>query len=392
MAKPITTRTLGPPHYEDLEPHRFEDLVRALLYDFRPWRQIEATGRSGADEGFDARAWEIVPATEIVEGDDQPEPSTTDRPWLIQCKREKAIGPRKLATYLDGIGTDHAAGLNGLVMVAACDFSLKARDVFRAKIRKKGLAEGYLWGKGEIDDMLFQPKNDHLLFAFFGFSLKSRRQTVATAIRALLAAKRKLLRMIDATGVDVLIRDATDERYPYVDDNKDRFDAGRWLVRRFDGCFAGGARFLLRRCLAFLDDDGEAWDFAEKMNDAIPFNDPWKTKEDEEIREYRRTARQEAMEIWDKLPPHNRGWYELHGLIPFENVIDVDDKGDEFFEGSHVYTTSFSPESGPFRPFFPITLETVGSRWGQAEKAKRIEKFPRAPVRPAKTVPDQEQE
>jgi hypothetical protein len=38
----------GPLHFEDLEPHRFEDLVRRLIYDFRPWRQLEATGRSGA--------------------------------------------------------------------------------------------------------------------------------------------------------------------------------------------------------------------------------------------------------------------------------------------------------------------------------------------------------
>ena len=62
MARP--TRTIGPLHLEDLEPHRFEDLIRQLLYDFRPWRQLEATGRSGADQGFDARGWEIVPAEE----------------------------------------------------------------------------------------------------------------------------------------------------------------------------------------------------------------------------------------------------------------------------------------------------------------------------------------
>ncbi len=40
-----TTRTLNPLHFEDLEPHRFEDMVRQLAYDFRPWRSIEATGR-----------------------------------------------------------------------------------------------------------------------------------------------------------------------------------------------------------------------------------------------------------------------------------------------------------------------------------------------------------
>lgn len=30
------TKTIGPLHFEDLEPKRFEDLVRQLAYDFRP--------------------------------------------------------------------------------------------------------------------------------------------------------------------------------------------------------------------------------------------------------------------------------------------------------------------------------------------------------------------
>ena len=36
-----------------LDPHRFEDLIRELIYDFRDWQSIEATGRSGGDAGFD---------------------------------------------------------------------------------------------------------------------------------------------------------------------------------------------------------------------------------------------------------------------------------------------------------------------------------------------------
>jgi len=45
---PSVTRTLGPLHFEDLEPKRFEDLVRQLIYDFRPWRALEGTGRANA--------------------------------------------------------------------------------------------------------------------------------------------------------------------------------------------------------------------------------------------------------------------------------------------------------------------------------------------------------
>ena len=61
MATP--TKTLHPLHFEDLEPHRFEDLVRQLIYDLRDWRSIEAVGRLGADEGVDILAIEAVGET-----------------------------------------------------------------------------------------------------------------------------------------------------------------------------------------------------------------------------------------------------------------------------------------------------------------------------------------
>src|SRR5689334_22898436 len=105
MAKPTPTRTIGPLHFEDLEPRRFEDLVRQLAYEFRPWRQLEATGRSGSDEGFDVRGFErdAEPSEEEPEEGEVGRAGTEDRIWLIQCKREKAIGPTKLVRYLDDI-------------------------------------------------------------------------------------------------------------------------------------------------------------------------------------------------------------------------------------------------------------------------------------------------
>jgi hypothetical protein len=125
-----TTRTIGPLHFEDLEPHRFEDLVRALLYDFRPWLKLEATGRSGSDDGFDARGWEAGDTGRSIdepddEQDREPDFLRDSRLWLIQCKREKAISPKKLVAYLDGISTEQQTELNGLIFAAACDFSRK---------------------------------------------------------------------------------------------------------------------------------------------------------------------------------------------------------------------------------------------------------------------------
>ena len=169
VARPHTTRTLGPLHLEDLEPHRFEDLIRQLIYDFRPWRSLEATGRTGSDDGFDARGWDAggSPPASPDDGIDDEDDPPGDRQWLVQCKRERTITPKKLAEYVDAIPEAERSDLYGIIFASACDFSKASRDVFREKTRALGVLESQLWGKGEIEDLLFQPKNDHLLFAYF---------------------------------------------------------------------------------------------------------------------------------------------------------------------------------------------------------------------------------
>src|ERR1051326_4526710 len=106
------TRTLNPLPFQDLEPKRFEDLVRSVLYDFKNWIKLEATGRSGSDDGFDARGWEAEPTAATAELDDNDEPVApadflaAGKLWLIQCKRERAIRPKKLLAYLNAIRED----------------------------------------------------------------------------------------------------------------------------------------------------------------------------------------------------------------------------------------------------------------------------------------------
>ncbi|CCD86205.1 protein of unknown function [Bradyrhizobium sp. ORS 285] len=50
---PRISRTYGPIHFEDLEPHRFEDLIRELVYEFKDWQSIEATGRGSLPPVYD---------------------------------------------------------------------------------------------------------------------------------------------------------------------------------------------------------------------------------------------------------------------------------------------------------------------------------------------------
>jgi hypothetical protein len=340
----VTTRTVGPLHLEDLEPHRFEDLARQLIYDFRPWRQIEATGRSGADEGFDVRAFEIVSPRSLAEPPEEEQGEREDqdvarggpdRQWLIQCKREKGIAPKKLVRYLNEIPQQSREGTYGIILMAACDFSLRARDAFRERVRELGFSEAHLWGRSEVEDMLFQPKNDHLLFAYFGISLQTKRRALKTDIRGRLAIKRKATNVLEHAGY-VLIRDASDDRYPHLDPDEglERFARGRWRVMSVEGLYHDGIRIKYRRHFAFLSEDGEHWDIAETHNDARPheMDDPWSHSHP------RQGDRQEVFAIWDALPQHERGWFEEHLVLPYDNVLAIDEDGDDVFEGPHVYT------------------------------------------------------
>ena len=98
-----TTRTIGPLHFEDLEPHRFEDLVRQIAYGYRDWYELQATGRSGSDEGVDILGVErIVKVRNTDDSDEEEIPETTEeRQWVIQCKREKRISPKKMGSVIE---------------------------------------------------------------------------------------------------------------------------------------------------------------------------------------------------------------------------------------------------------------------------------------------------
>ncbi|WP_158266878.1 restriction endonuclease [Alsobacter soli] len=382
MAPPTTTRTLAQLHFEDLDPRRFEDLVRQLAYDFRDWARIEATGRAGSDDGFDARAVEKVLAATAnpeddggyEEGETAPSPG---RLWLIQCKREKSLPPGKVAGYLEGLREAvEAEGVYGIVFAAACDFSKHARDKFFEMARNLGLQEAYMWGKGELEDMLFQPKNDGLLFAYFGFSLSTRRRTLKTDLRAKLAAKRKAARHLEVNR-DVLVRYAGADKYPeqHPDESLLPMDRKQWRLWTYEGLAWDGLRFSIGRHFAWMGPDG-SWDWAREMNDARPhFGDEhWERSETER----RRKDRHQMMEFWMSLPEEERGWLEVSAVIPFQNVVEIDEHGDDIAEAPHVYVLDWDASDGPFAGWYPrLTLGgTLHGRYVDFDPEKEVDKFP----------------
>jgi hypothetical protein len=377
MVKPAFTRTVNPLQFEALDPKRFEDLVRQLLYDFRPWRLLEPTGRLGTDDGFDVRGWEVednamADATNDQEEDAAPR-AAGDMMWLIQCKREREIGPTKLLGYLNVLAKEDVASLHGIIFAACADFSKRARDGFRSWCIEHGLREFFLWGKAELEDALFQSKNDRLLFAYFGLSLTIRRRSEQARLRSQTTIKRKLKRSIEGKFA-ILIRDVVDSNYPYTEGRENTF---AWWVFASPRLTFRGLECKNRRYFAYIDDDLTHWDYANAFNDAQlgQHADPWRGHLSDD---YPAESRMELVQFWDALPPRNKAWLTVWGVIPFDAILEVDEIGDDLTTHPHIYVTADTAASRPFE--FDYPLLSFADSWAGAEadpaRETRIQKFP----------------
>jgi hypothetical protein len=339
----LTTRTINPLPFSALEPKRFEDLIRQLAYDFRPWRILEATGRSGSDDGYDARGFEIVgdgAEQDVGDADDEEaDPPTLDRQWLIQCKRENSITPKKLRNYLEEI-TDPGS-LYGVIFAAACDFSKRARDDAFAWARQHGIAEMHIWGKAEVEDQLYQPKNDHLLFAYFGISLQIRKRSIRTALRAKLTMKRKAMRHLGDRWHDnkmILLRDPENEDYPYVEDGLE-YRTRAWQVVEFTGHRLDCIKLRWRSFYAFLSLDGKHWDYANVFDNRgnCHYHDPWLSRAEGDKLADLRTR---ITDYWhDEIPELEQARFDVECLIKYDDIVEIDEKGDDVASFPHVFVS-----------------------------------------------------
>jgi len=371
MAKSKVTRTYGPIHFEDLDPHRFEDLVRELIYDYKDWQTIEATGRSGKDSGFDVRAYEKTDKITQTESDD--EDSEEAHPmegdlWMIQGKREKEIGPKRVKEILADIDPKNPP--YGYILAASANFSKDSYDIFREELRKKGVMEFYLWGRAELEDMLYLPKNDRILFTFFGISLVSKRRSRATEIRQVVNNKNKLYRIF-GDGRDfyksVLLRDSKDTKYPYQGEYKDFQKHPRWREYRAVEYHPIGLIVNIRKHFAYVDTEKKEYDYTEAVNFI------YRESDSQEDKDKQQKARNKVEDYWEYLPRRNQATYVRNGLIRYDEMLIIDDKGDGWHKFPHIFV-DFDFQTGPIAGFYEF-LE-IGNNFQSLKGYKRVKKFP----------------
>lgn len=382
MAKPHVTRTLGPIHFEDLDPHRFEDLVRQLAYDFKQWQSIESTGRGGADDGFDIRAYEVVPPS-ITPDDEEDSPEDAPHPmegnlWMIQCKREKTLGPKRVEGIIsDSVNPDSPP--YGYILVAPAHFSKTAHDKFREELRKHGVMEFFLWGGGELEDMLYQPKNDRILFAFFGISLTSRRRSRTTEVRATVNIKNKLRRIFgdDPRHKSVLLRDLQDAHYPYEDTYKDFDKRPRWKKYSVVAFHPLGLIVSIAKHYAYIDKPKGEWDFTKAVNNIMLMQGQHLRRRNVDKEELGNAVKG----FWEQLPRTKRATFIYNGFVRFDSITFIDDKGDTEYDCPHLFVDFYS-ERGPFSGSIQY-LEINEHYHESLEGLKRVKIFPETFPKPS---------
>jgi hypothetical protein len=174
-----------------------------------------------------------------------------------------------------------------------------------------------------------------LLFAYFGISLQIRKRSVKTKLTGLLSIKRQAFNYL-RNHQPVLLRDPEASEYPFKDKIKDFDNHPKWRVFEFLDHYYSGLKLVISY-FAYVDDDGIKWDY-EKRTKKQP-NDPWAKEEDKDLR-------WKVWQYWSNLPNRNQGTLEIVGYLPYDEILAIDEKGDEFSRYPHIYAR-FDPS--PFK-------------------------------------------
>ncbi len=380
MTKAKPTKTLNPLHFEDLDPHRFEDLVRNLIYDLKKWQTIESTGRGGSDDGYDIRAWETIISETNKDIDDSEDSDVGTYPmegtlWKIQCKRESTVFPKQIETIVEE-GVKPGEKIYGYILVAPTNFSKKSHDVFRKELIKKDVKEFYLWGKSELEDQLYMPKNDSILFTFFGISIQTKKRTRTSELRFAINNKNKLVRIFKSSEDReqmrdrVLFRDYLDENYPFEDAYTDFKDYPRWEEHLIEELHPRGVLVCARQYYAYINKETKEYDFIKDYDLLLNQKDTTY-----QLRHPNPEKIKQIEDMWKYQPLKNKGKLSIMGFIPYTELLLIDDKGDNHYKCPHIYT-NFSLKTCHFKSIFHV-LDLGNEKIDVEGKYKKISYFPK---------------
>lgn len=246
--------------------------------------------------------------------------------------------------------------------------------------------EFYLWGNATLETELHQPKNDRILFTFFGISNVHRRRSRATEIRSEVTNKNRVTRALgdNASYSWVLARDSKDIHYPYESQYSDFDQNPRWKDYEVVEIHPRGVIVSMAQCYAWFDEDKKLFDIAEPP--LVP-NNPYNQHHDFERDRESRDAVDLVRDYWERLPRKNQAMFHRNGIIRFKDMLVIDDKGDSWNKFPHIFVDFIdgSPVSGT------LGYLMKGERQISLDDFSKSEIFPKSfPVPQFGTIYDQD--
>lgn len=317
----IQSTTKGVLHFEDLEPMMFERMYLNILDTDGLYEDIRSYGIKGADEGVDILC---------------SEKDGTHRHY-IQCKRYGCLTKSELLKIVDRIisGNNNYQG-QIIKVVTSCDITKESYEAFEKYALDKGFDKAFIIGRTLLDSLLHLEKYRLVKERFFGSEI-SKEEQARNKIKdskngKSLIQKKLLVPITDSSRetlmdiiknpskkfkeTEVILRSIYDDVYP--DANADG-EPSSWFRSELHNTYNDGIQIHL-----------DSWRYEKIVINPIG---EWLLKSE-----------------FDKI--HYDGEtlllnVNIIGRIPYYNVVDINEDGDDYFGCPHIYCI-FHEEMGPF--------------------------------------------
>ena len=292
----MVTQTTNPLHFEDLEPHRFEDLCYQIVYRMKDWLHCNNLGACGSDNGIDIRAIEVS-----QEG--------AERVHHFQCKRQRSIVKSELEAIIDDYCARNEPPFR-YYLVLGCKISKKNLDSVQEYGKKHGIDPVIVWDASYLEAVLcFEHPN--LLNRFFGIQPNGETEAQSALIRKRIAMEERMRK--DFLKAFTHLSSAA------------RIELGQkpWLKFKYSDVII---RSIFDNNYPIMRDDGHGYTRAEVYDFSheglLVRTMPFKTHA-----RYRRQG----------TPCEYSGTLEVVGCVPFERIVEYKMDGDEFYACPHLF-------------------------------------------------------
>ncbi len=309
----MVTKTINQLHFEDLDPIRFEELVLSMVYRMRRWLKLDHLGKKGSDDGIDIRAVEELENGKL-------------KTYYFQCKRYSKITKAQLIKIIDDFLEKNLDVPDIYNLVISCPLSKKQIDDFENYARNNGFHTISIWTSSIIECKLYAEYQD-LLFSYFGINLTEKRNRKINSIRRNITLKKRMHKdFLKSSGCRD--RDELEER---LHSPMKKFNKSEVLIRSIDDTDYPMNTLLEKDFTGYFK--AEVYSFYHNGLMVIIGVRKIKIKQYKDIDEDEFMIKEiAALEI---------------GYLPFDNIIDYDYEGDEYYMYPHLYC-DFVNRNDPF--------------------------------------------